>query len=99
MVAQVTLLSLVLQIWLYWAKFTASLVSLGRRAFYIHPTDALHGDLGRLSSGDTLVALSFSGESREVVNFVKYVKKNFQVPVIVLAKVANLLLENFRCLY
>lgn len=67
-------------------KFTASLVSLGRRAFYIHPTDALHGDLGRLSSGDTLVALSFSGESREVVNFVKYVKKNFQVPVIVLAK-------------
>ncbi len=67
-------------------KFTASLVSLGERAFYIHPTEALHGDLGILSKGDVLIALSFSGESKEVISIVNYAKKNFNVPVVVLCK-------------
>lgn len=67
-------------------KLTASLTSLGRRAFYLHPTDALHGDLGMLSRGDVLVALSFSGESKEVVSIARYAKKNFGVPVIALSK-------------
>lgn len=67
-------------------KLTASLVSLGERAFYLHPTDALHGDLGVLSKGDVLIALSFSGESREVIGLAKYAKKNFSVRVIAICR-------------
>lgn len=67
-------------------KFAATLTSLGVRAFFIHPTEALHGDLGALSRGDVLVSLSFSGESKEVVGLTKYAQKNFKVPVIALCK-------------
>ncbi len=70
-------------------KFAATLTSLGQRAFYIHPTEALHGDLGALSEGDVLISLSFSGESKEVVGITKYAKKNFNVPVISLSKNSN----------
>ena len=70
-------------------KFAASLTSLGTRAFYIHPVDALHGDLGRISKDDILVALSFSGETKEVVDIVTYVKKNFSVRVIALCRNAD----------
>src|SRR5579872_3528525 len=43
-------------------KFCATLTSLGSRSLYLHPTDAIHGDIGALSEGDVLIALSFSGE-------------------------------------
>lgn len=70
-------------------KCAASLTSLGEKAFFIHPTEALHGDLGMLSKGDVLIALSFSGETKEVVNIAKYAKKNLAVPIIALCKSAN----------
>jgi len=70
-------------------KFTASMTSLGRRAFFLHPTEALHGDLGMLSEGDIFVALSFSGESKEVVGIARYAKKNFNVPIIAICKNAK----------
>lgn len=70
-------------------KLVATLTSLGKRAFYLHPTDALHGDLGMLSKDDMLVALSFSGESKEVVSIARYAKKNFGVPVIVICRSSN----------
>ncbi|MFM2357840.1 MAG: D-arabinose 5-phosphate isomerase [Candidatus Parcubacteria bacterium] len=67
-------------------KLAASLTSLGERSFFIHPTEALHGDLGVLSKGDVLISLSFSGESKEVLGITKYAKKSFGVPVIALSK-------------
>ncbi|MCR4333520.1 MAG: KpsF/GutQ family sugar-phosphate isomerase [Patescibacteria group bacterium] len=70
-------------------KCAASLTSLGEKAFFIHPTEALHGDFGMLSKGDVLIALSFSGETKEVVSIAKYAKKNFAVPVIALCKSSN----------
>jgi arabinose-5-phosphate isomerase len=48
-------------------KIAATLSSIGRPARWLHPTDALHGDLGGLRAGDVLLALSNSGETEETV--------------------------------
>lgn len=48
-------------------KIAATMVSTGTRALFLHPTEALHGDLGILAKGDVLLALSYSGESEELV--------------------------------
>lgn len=48
-------------------KIAATLASTGTPSSYLHPTEALHGDLGRLRARDILLALSNSGESAEVV--------------------------------
>jgi arabinose-5-phosphate isomerase len=48
-------------------KIAYTMISTGTRAFYIAPTDALHGDLGMVSSGDTFIVLSKSGESEELL--------------------------------
>lgn len=47
-------------------KISATLASTGTPSFYLHPAEALHGDLGRLRPGDVLLALSNSGETAEV---------------------------------
>jgi arabinose-5-phosphate isomerase len=48
-------------------KIAATLLSTGTQALFLHPTEALHGDLGVLAAGDTLLALSYSGESDELL--------------------------------
>lgn len=48
-------------------KIAATLLSTGTPALFLHPTEALHGDLGLLGAGDALLALSYSGESEEVL--------------------------------
>lgn len=48
-------------------KIAATLLSTGTSAQFLHPSEALHGDLGILREGDVLIALSYSGESEEVV--------------------------------
>jgi arabinose-5-phosphate isomerase len=48
-------------------KIAATLLSTGTSAQFLHPTEALHGDLGLLSRGDVLIALSYSGESEELL--------------------------------
>lgn len=52
-------------------KISASMASTGTRSIALHPVDALHGDMGRISSGDVVIALSNSGASREMVEFVQ----------------------------
>jgi len=47
-------------------KITATLASTGTRAHFLHPGEAVHGDLGRVQSQDVVLALSFSGETEEV---------------------------------
>lgn len=49
------------------AKLAATLASIGVRAHFLHPAEAIHGDLGRVFQGDLLLALSHSGETEEVV--------------------------------
>jgi arabinose-5-phosphate isomerase len=48
-------------------KIAATFSSTGTAAFFLHPTEALHGDLGMLASGDLVLALSYSGETEEIL--------------------------------
>jgi len=62
-------------------KIAATLTSTGSPAVFLHATDALHGELGILSDGDVLLALSYSGESDELRNLIPAVKRK-EVPII-----------------
>jgi arabinose-5-phosphate isomerase len=57
-------------------KIAATLTSTGTRAIFLHATEALHGDLGIISSDDVVVALSYSGETEEVIRVADYVVAN-----------------------
>ena len=62
-------------------KIAATLASTGSPAFFVHAGEAGHGDLGMITEGDILLALSNSGETDELVNFVSFAKR-FHVKVI-----------------
>jgi arabinose-5-phosphate isomerase len=62
-------------------KMAASLSSLGQEAFFVHPSEAMHGDSGMVNSRDIIIALSYSGESAEVVRFAKHEKKTKSVKI------------------
>ncbi len=47
-------------------KIAATLASTGTPSFFVHPVEALHGDLGMIMSGDVILALSFSGQTEEI---------------------------------
>ena len=55
-------------------KIAASFASTGTPAFFLHPTEAAHGDLGMIGAKSTLLALSNSGESQEVCGVMSYAK-------------------------
>ncbi|MHB1605025.1 MAG: KpsF/GutQ family sugar-phosphate isomerase [Leptospirales bacterium] len=56
-------------------KIAATLASTGTPAFFLHPGEAVHGDLGVLDGGDTLLALSKSGETQEILDLVPLLKR------------------------
>lgn len=56
-------------------KLAATLASTGTPAFFVHPAEASHGDLGMIRAGDVIVALSNSGETAEVVNLLPVIKR------------------------
>jgi arabinose-5-phosphate isomerase len=56
-------------------KIAATLSSTGSPAYFMHPAEALHGDLGMLVSGDVLLALSNSGETAEIVRLLELVRR------------------------
>ncbi len=64
-------------------KIAATLTSTGSPAVLMHPTDALHGELGIISEGDVVLALSYSGESDELRDLIPAIKRK-EVPVIAL---------------
>src|ERR671921_261764 len=55
-------------------KIAATLTSTGTAGVYLHPSDALHGGLGLVSSDDVVLALSNSGETDEVITMLPYLK-------------------------
>ena len=63
------------------AKITATLASTGTPAQFMHSGDASHGDLGMVSAGDMIIALSNSGQSRELYPVLTYAKR-FAVPLV-----------------
>ena len=56
-------------------KIAATLASTGTPAFFMHPAEASHGDLGMITSQDLLLAISYSGETEEVVTILPVVKR------------------------
>ena len=67
------------------AKIAATLASTGTPSFFMHPTEAMHGDLGMIGKDDTLLAISFSGESEELTKILPYVQR-FGVPIVAMAR-------------
>lgn len=55
-------------------KISATLSSLGQPSHFVHPAEAVHGDLGRIRRGDAVILLSFSGETAEVVDLALILK-------------------------
>jgi arabinose-5-phosphate isomerase len=56
-------------------KISATLSSTGTPSFFLHPAEALHGDLGMLARGDALLAVSYSGETEEIVRLLEALKR------------------------
>jgi arabinose-5-phosphate isomerase len=56
-------------------KIAATLSSTGTSAFYLHPTEAIHGDLGVVRRDDVVVALSYSGETEEIVRLIEAIRR------------------------
>ncbi len=70
------------------AKMAATFASTGTPSFFLHPTEALHGDLGMVGKEDVVIAISYSGESEELGAILPHVKR-FNVPLIGMTRNAN----------
>ncbi|TDH61328.1 KpsF/GutQ family sugar-phosphate isomerase [Dankookia rubra] len=62
-------------------KITATLASTGTPCFFLHPAEASHGDLGMVTSGDVILALSWSGETAELRDIIHYSRRH-RVPLL-----------------
>ncbi|MEX0284684.1 MAG: SIS domain-containing protein [Paracoccaceae bacterium] len=62
-------------------KIAATLASTGTPAFFVHPAEASHGDLGMVAKGDIVLAISNSGEAPELANLLSYTRR-FGIPLI-----------------
>ena len=60
-------------------KIAATLASTGTSAFFVHPGEASHGDLGMIESGDIVLAISNSGESSEIYRFMPVLERVISV--------------------
>lgn len=63
------------------SKIAATLASTGTPAYFVHPAEANHGDLGMIARDDAIIALSWSGESRELGGILEY-SRRFEIPLI-----------------
>lgn len=69
-------------------KVAATLASTGTPAFYLHPAEASHGDLGMVARDDVMLALSWSGETPELRDVIHYCKR-FAVPLLAVTSEAQ----------
>jgi arabinose-5-phosphate isomerase len=81
-------------------KLAATLASTGTPSLYLHPAEAVHGDLGMVTSRDLIIAISQSGETEEIVRLMPILKKKgvpliamTSVPKSTLAKYAEVVLD------
>ncbi len=66
-------------------KIAASLASTGTPSFFVHPAEASHGDLGMITEDDVIIAISNSGESKELIDILNY-SKRFGIKLIAITK-------------
>ncbi len=69
-------------------KIAATMASTGSVAMFVHATEASHGDLGMIGQDDVILALSKTGETRELADVIAYAKR-FAIPLIAITAVAN----------
>ena len=69
-------------------KIAATLASTGSPAFYIHPAEASHGDLGMMTERDAVIAISNSGNTSELTDIILYASEN-RLPLIAITKNAD----------
>ena len=75
-------------------KIAATLAGTGTPAFFVHPAEGIHGDLGMLSRRDTLIAISNNGETEEILKLLPFMKR-LNIPVIAMTgKVESTLAKN-----
>lgn len=63
------------------SKLAATLASTGTPAFFVHPSEANHGDLGMIGRDDAIIAMSWSGETTELKGIVAY-SRRFRIPLV-----------------
>lgn len=66
-------------------KIAATLASTGTSSFFLHPTEAMHGDLGMVGKEDIVLGISYSGESDELVQILPHLKR-LNIPLIAMAR-------------
>lgn len=67
------------------SKIAATMASTGTPAFFLHPSEASHGDLGMVTQKDVVLAISNSGESKELLDILTYCRR-FSIPLIAITK-------------
>jgi arabinose-5-phosphate isomerase len=69
-------------------KIAATLSSTGTPAYFVHPGEASHGDLGVIQAADVVLAISWSGETRELADIVAYTRR-FSIPLVAMTSAAD----------
>ena len=62
-------------------KISATLSSTGTPSFFLHPADAVHGDLGMLARGDAMLGVSYGGETDEIVALLEALRR-LEIPLV-----------------
>lgn len=78
-------------------KLSATLSSTGTPSLYLHPAEALHGDLGRVTKQDCLIAVSSSGETEEIIRLLPIVKRIGAVLISMVGNTNSTLAKNSDC--
>lgn len=79
-------------------KIAATLASTGTCAFFVHPAEAAHGDLGMLHYNDVFIALSNSGNTEELINILPSLRQ-FNIPIIAITSDVNALLSQYASVH
>ena len=74
-------------------KISSTFCSLGRSSYFLHPVEALHGDLGRISGFDAMVFISKSGVTEEILKLMPYLKVDKSMFIGILGNVSSLIAE------
>ena len=80
------------------SKIAATMASTGTSSFFLHPTEAMHGDLGMIGKDDIVLAISYSGESEELIQILPHLKR-FDIPLISMASNENSTLANYSDIF
>jgi len=77
-------------------KIAATLASTGTQSFFIHSTEAFHGDLGMINKNDALLLISYSGETDDVLRVLNYANKNSILTIAISGNESSTLATNSR---